>query len=111
MDNTTYTITLYDNTVIDNLTLNGNNYISQEDVGEDNFTVDNLHQITITQKDENGDIISTTEYTNMKCTNYWQDTDGWHIVLHELTSQELLAIDINAKLDYIAMMTDIDLDE
>ena len=94
-----YTIVLYDGTIIDNLTLNGNNFISPVDVGEDKLTVSNLSRITI-----NG-----VTYTDMLLRNYWQDTDGWHIIISEATPQEKFAEEITAKIDYIAMMEDIDL--
>lgn len=94
-----YTIILYDSTIIDNLTLNGNNFISPVDVGEDKLTLANLSRITI-----NG-----VEYTDMVLRNYWQDVDGWHIIISEATPQEKFEATINAKIDYIAMMEDIDL--
>ena len=94
-----YTIVLYDGTIIDNLTLNGNNFISPIDVGEDKLTVSNLSRITI-----NGEI-----YTDMILHNYWQDTDGWHIIISEATPQEKFAEEITAKIDYLAMMGGIDL--
>lgn len=94
-----YTIILYDGTIIDNLTLNGNNFISPVDIGEDKLTLANLSRITI-----NG-----VEYTDMVLRNYWQDVDGWHIIISEATPQEKFAEEITAKIDYIAMMEDIDL--
>jgi len=94
-----YTIVLYDGTIIDNLTLNGNNFISPVDVGEDKLTVSNLSRITI-----NGEA-----YTDMLLRNYWQDADGWHIIISEATPQEKFAEEITAKIDYIAMMEDIEL--
>ena len=93
------TLILADGTVIDNLKLNGNNLISQTDVGEDKLSVVNLSHITI-----NGE-----EYRDMMLRNYWEDTDGWHIVISEVTPQERLEARINSKLDYIAMMEDIEL--
>lgn len=94
-----YTIVLYDGTIIDNLTLNGNNFISPTDVGEDKLTLANLSRINI-----NG-----VEYTDMLLRNYWQDTDGWHIVISEATPQEKFAEEITSKIDYLAMMGGIDL--
>ena len=93
------TLILADGTVIDNLILNGNNIISQIDVGEDKLSTVNLSRITI-----NG-----VEYRDMLLRNYWQDIDGWHIVISEITPQERYEERINAKLDYIAMMEDIEL--
>lgn len=90
---------LADGTVIENLKLNGNNLISQTDVGEGKLSAVNLSHITI-----NG-----VEYRDMLLRNYWEDIDGWHIVISEITPQERYEVRINSKLDYIAMMEDIDL--
>ena len=93
------TLILADGTVIDNLKLNGNNLISQTNVGEDKLSAVNLSHVTI-----NG-----VEYRDMLLRNYWKDIDGWHIVISEVTPQERLEARINAKLDYLAMMGGIDL--
>jgi hypothetical protein len=92
------TLILADGTIIDNLTLSGNNLISQADVGEDKLSAVNLSHITI-----NG-----VEYRDMLLRNYWKDKDGWHIVLSEVTPQEQFEARINSKIDYIAMMEDIE---
>lgn len=93
------TLVLADGTIIDNLELNGNNLISQADVGEDKLSAVNLSHITI----------NSVEYRDMLLRNYWKDTDGWHIVISEITPQERLEARISSKIDYIAMMEDIDL--
>lgn len=93
------TLILADGTVIENLKLNGNNLISQADAGEDKLTAVNLSHVTI-----NG-----VEYRDMLLRNYWKDTDGWHIVISEITPQERYEARISSKIDYIAMMEDIDL--
>jgi hypothetical protein len=93
------TLVLADGTIIDNLELNGNNLISQADVGKDKLSAVNLSHVTI-----NG-----VEYRDMLLRNYWKDTDGWHIVISEITPQERYEARINAKLDYLAMMGGIDL--
>jgi hypothetical protein len=93
------TLVLADGTIIDNLTLNGNNLISQTDIGEDKLSAVNLSHVTI-----NG-----VEYRDMLLRNYWKDIDGWHIVISEITPQERYEARINAKLDYLAMMGGIDL--
>lgn len=96
-----YTMTLYDGTVIENLTINGNNLISPIDVGEDKLSIANLSHITI----------NDVEYADMVLRNYWEDTDGWHIVISEVTPQEKFEATITSKIDYIAMMEGVDLDE
>jgi len=98
-NNETYKITLADGTIIDNLILNGNNYITTQEIDESKITSTNFHTITI----------NDIEYNNMTLRNFWKDTDGYHIVISELTAQEKFEAQINAKLDYIAMMEDIEL--
>ena len=97
--NENITLILADGTVIDNLKLSGNNLISQADVGKDKLSAVNLSRITI-----NG-----TEYRDMLLRNYWKDIDGWHIIISEITPQERYEARINSKIDYIAMMEDIEL--
>lgn len=53
--------------------------------------------------------INGTEYRDMLLRNYWEDSDGWHIVISEITPQERYEARINSKIDYIAMIEDIEL--
>lgn len=95
----TYKITLVDGTIIDNLILNGNNYITTQKLDESKIIPTNFYNI----------IINDIEYNNMTLRNFWKDTDGYHIIISELTAQEKFEAQISAKLDYIAMMEDIEL--
>ena len=99
MEEGLYEIELLDGTVIGNLTLNGNNFISQVDVDINNLTASNLSRI----------IINGVEYRDMILRNYWNDDDGYHIIISEMTPFERMEVQLNAKIDYIAMMEDIDL--
>lgn len=47
---------------------------------------------------------------NMTCCNLWKEKDGTHIVFRQKTAQELKNEEIDAKLEYMAMMTDVELD-
>jgi len=85
--------------------LNGNNYITQDDVSKFNFGNGNLTEVTITEDEK------TETYTNMKCTNNWVATDGTHIIFAHRTSEEIANEKNKANIDYIAMMTEVDLDE
>ena len=96
----TFTIVLADETEITGK-VNGNNYITKQDIAADQLDDLNLIGATI-----NG---STME--NMTCCNFWNEDDGTHIVFRQKTDQELANESINAKLEYIAMMADIDLED
>ena len=45
----------------------------------------------------------------MVLTNIWEQQDGAHFILGEMTLEEKAAMDVDAKIEYIAMMADIDL--
>lgn len=98
-----YKITLSDGTEIKNLELNGNNYISQNTVDESVFTPANLTRVRITGEDVE-EIIE-----NAILTNFWTDDDGTHIIMRPMTLEERKQEELNAKLEYLAMMADIDL--
>lgn len=98
-----YRIKLADGTELKNLALNGNNYISTEKGIESALTPVNLTNVTISD--------GTAEecFENMVLTNTWEQQDGTHFILREMTLEEKAAMDVDAKIEYIAMMADIDL--
>ncbi len=102
MNNKIYNITLADGTVLDNLRLNGNNYISDTELTADTF-LGNLGRVTINdgEKDtvyENMDLVQIVKYDN----EYW-------FILRTMTKKELQDIKNRSDIDYIAMMTDVEL--
>lgn len=103
-----YKITLSDGTQLNNLRLNGNNFVSEMEVTEDTFK-GKLSKITI-EKIEEGKTI-THEYEHMELVQIIQYKDGYYFVLRELTQDELTKIKTQADIEYLAMMTDIDLEE
>ena len=61
-----YSITLADGTILDDLKLNGNNYVSQKEIKEEAFQ-DNLYSVTISdgEKEEihtNMELVQLMEY-------------------------------------------------
>ena len=91
-----YTITLHDGTVLDDLELNGNNFISEKVIDDSVFN-GNLNTVTIS----NGE--TTVTYTDMKLLS--NRVDGWKswFVLGEKTDQEkamerlVSALSVNAE--------------
>ena len=76
-----YTIILHDGTVLDNLELNGNNFISGKIIEDAVFT-SNLDTVTIS----NGE--TTVTYTDMKLMSNRVDGGKSWFVLGEKTEQE-----------------------
>lgn len=77
-----YSIKLADGTIIDNLELNGNNYISN-DIFDKNIFVDNLKKVTITDAEGN-----VEELNNAKVV-FTKVLDKQSFILIEKTKEEI----------------------
>lgn len=102
MDETTYKITLSDGTLIENLKLNGNNFISNVSVNAELFN-DNCSPVIINdgtndEVHENMDIVQVSEGNG----EYW-------FVLRDISSEELARIKMQSDIEYVAMMSGIEL--
>lgn len=104
MGNKTWTITLADGTILEGLTLNGNNYISSTSITESVFD-GNLSKVTISdgEHEEIHEDMALVQI-NKVGTSYW-------FILRDLTVREIAETRIHADIEYIAMMTNIDLEE
>lgn len=103
MDELIYTITLSDDTVINNLRLNGNNFISETAITEDMFE-GNLGTVTISDNAGHSETHSNMELVQITETNgeYW-------FILNDISSETLEKMKLQADLEYVAMMTGVDL--
>ena len=100
-------ITLSNGTVLDNLTINGDNFIANYSITDDIFKGD-FSPVTINWEDDCFD----ETHNNMKLVQITHpNPTEWWFVLQDLTDEELYRLSIEAKLDYLAMMSDVDLDE
>lgn len=102
MDEKIYKVTLANGTVIDNLKLNGNNYISKKELSADMF-LGNLGTVTI--NDGGKDVV----YENMTLVQIAKYDDEYWFILRTMTKKELQEIKNRSDIDYIAMMTDVEL--
>lgn len=102
MDEKIYKITLANGTVIDNLRLNGNNYISDKEITADMF-LGNLATVTI--NDGEKDVV----YENMDLVQIMKYDDEYWFILRTMTKRELQDLKNRADIDYIAMMTEVDI--
>lgn len=101
-----FKITLADGTQLKNLKLNGNNYISKIEITEDDFK-GKLSKITI----ENETDKTSEELEHMELVQIVHYEDGYYFVLRQLSADEIDKIKTKADIEYLAMMTDVDLEE
>lgn len=97
-----YTIILSDGIVLDNLKLNGNNYISTIPLTEDIFKNNLIPVVIITNEVEN-------HHEHMKLIQVKQYGNEYWFVLEDVSEEEIRASKLRADIEYIAMMTDIEL--
>lgn len=97
-------ITLSDGTKLENLRLNGNNFISEAEITEDDFR-GKLSKVTVEGKD------FKQEYNNMELVQIAHYEDGYYFVLREIPQEELDKLKMQSDIEYIAMMSNIDMEE
>ena len=98
-------ITLANGTQLKDLRLNGNNFVSETEITADVFN-GNLSKVVI--EDEEGKV---QEYQHMELVQIVHYEDGYYFILRELSKEELERIKTQADIEYLAMMSDIDLEE
>lgn len=102
MDEKVYKITLADGVELSNLRLNGNNFISDLEI-EDSMFDGNLSPVTI--NDENSDEI----HDNMVLVQISKIDGKCAFILRDLTDDELKENKLRADIEYLAMMSEIEL--
>lgn len=101
-----FKITLADGTQLKDLKLSGNNYISKTKITEEDFE-GKLSKVII----ENETQKTTEEFEHMELVQIVHYENGYYFILRELSADELDKIKTKADIEYLAMMTDIDLEE
>ena len=81
--------------------LNGNNYITQQDIKESDLSDLNLIGVKI----------DGVEQSNLTCCNFFIVEDVTHIIFRQYTYEEIERQKLNAKIEYLAMMGGIELYE
>ena len=97
-----YSITLADGTILDDLKLNGNNYVSQKEIKEEAFQ-DNLYSVTISdgEKEE--------IHTNMELVQLMEYEGAYWFILRDIPPETLDRMQLQADIVYLAMMTGVKL--
>ncbi len=104
----TWTITLSDGSTIKDLGVNGNNFVSDNEVTPDMFE-GKLSNIIVEGK-VNGENFKE-KYDHIELIQIAHYSDGYYIALRQVPKDELDKIKTQADIEYIAMMTDVDLEE
>lgn len=94
---------LADGTELKGFKQNGNNYVSKTEVDVSVFE-DNLSTLTIVDGDtqmvmHNAELIQQVQYA-----------DGWYLCFREKTEPEMRYAELTGKLEYMAMMTGVDME-
>lgn len=102
MDEKNYKITLADGTELSNLTMNGNNFISEATIDPGIFQ-SNCSPVVISDGEhdethENMELVQVTEVNGQ----------SW-FVLRDMTPKELEQAKFKSDIEYLAMMCDVDL--
>lgn len=97
-----YSITLADGTIINDLKLNGNNYISQNEIKKEMFE-DNLYSVTISDGDKE------EVHTNMELVQLIEYNGAYWFVIRDISPEKLDRMKLQADIAYLAMMTGVKL--
>lgn len=97
-----YMIILSDGTEINDLRLNGNNYISKKEITESMFK-GKCAVVSIS------DGVSSLKMNNVEVIHVTKMEDEWWFALRELSQEELTQKQIRSDIAYIAMMSGIEL--
>lgn len=100
-------ITLSDGTTIENLRLNGNNFVSETEIKKEMFD-GKLLKVIIEGIEDGKKVVN--EYKNMELVQIVHYEDGYYFVLRELSQEEINMAKIQGNIEYLAMMTDVDLE-
>ena len=104
----TFTITLADGTQISGLELNGNNFISKKELTADTFR-GKLSKVTITGDAEADEAGLIGEHEHMELVQVAKYGDEYWFILREIPVAELERLQARGDIDYIAMMTGVEL--
>lgn len=101
MDEKIYTITLEDGTQLENLHLNGNNFVSEKKIEPSVFD-GKLAKVVISDGE------TEEVHTNMALVQITKMGKEYWFVLRDIPAEEIANAKLRADLDYLAMMTDVE---
>lgn len=102
MEDKTYTLILSDGSRIENLKMNGNNFVSKTPITEAMFN-ENLTPVVIS------DGVHMENHQFMEFVQVTKVNDEWYFVIIDVPESELLLRKMNSNIQYLSMMTGVDL--
>ncbi len=103
MEEKIYSLTFTGGETLEGLTLNGDNFVTRFDFDDELLSDFNLLEVTINDGEN-----EWTEY-NMKKIHKTAYGNEIYFTIAPKTEQELRDEEINSKIEYIAMMTEVEL--
>ena len=101
--NTVYTITLADGTQLKNIRCNGNMFISDQQIKESAFK-NNCSPVVISDEE------TEERHEHMVLGRLDHPDDGTSVFyLRDLTDEEIYRLKVSSDIEYLAMMSDIEL--
>lgn len=104
MNDVIYTMTFADGSKLENLTLNGNNYIAAGTVDDGQFASDKLVSVKIEGSDG-----SVEELENQLLNSKYEDRGNTWFSLRSPSAEEKKYAELNSKIEYIAIMGGVEL--
>lgn len=104
MEERTYSIELADGTLFENLRLNGNNFVSLEEITEEDFG--DLSHVIITDSDGNVQEIENAEL--LQVAHY---EGGYYFIIEAMSPAKVKALANDAQILFTAIATDTLLEE
>ena len=103
----TYAVTLSDNTRLDNLELNGNNYVTKDPITRDMF-VGNTRPVTVEVFTEGEETPRVEEHPYMDLVHFYYDEQEQrtYFVLMDVSAREIQIREMLSNVDYLLMMSD-----
>ena len=109
MDKVKYTLTLTSDegtVTVENLTMNGNNYVSESEVDLSSLP----GNFTLTATDSKGNVTEQYNAKLLQQAKYDWDGGKYYLAFGPVSTLELEQKSQNSKIEYIAMMADVDLE-
>lgn len=93
---------------VDNLTMNGTNYVSETEVDTNDWPA----VFGFTATDEEGNITERHDHAKLiQQERYDWDGGKYYLAFAPVSEQEIKNAELQANLEYLAMMADIDIDQ
>ena len=100
-----YTVDLGNGTMLENVTMNGNNYVYNGEISSETF--DGIETVTVS----NDDTEHVTTFNHAKLVALNEYPEGWYFVLGEYSEKELKEAAREAQIMFTALATDTLLEE